>query len=118
MRIKLLNKIFTVFIIILLSLIVPTNALANLENKSLEEKLANDLKQLGLFVGVSEYDFDLKRAPTRLESLAMLVRLLGKEDEAKNSNCSHPFTDVPSWADGYVGYAYENGLTKGVSGTL
>ena len=28
-----------------------------------------------------------------------------------------PFTDVPAWAGPYVGYAYENGLTKGVSDT-
>lgn len=95
---------------------VPTNALANMENAAFEERLANDLKQLGLFVGVSDYDFDLQGAPTRLESLVMLVRMLGKEDEAKNG--SHPFSDVPSWADGYVGYAYENGLTKGVSSTV
>lgn len=43
----------------------------------------------------------------------MLVRLLGKEAEAKAGEYEHPFTDVPEWADQYVGFLYENGLTKG-----
>ena len=82
-----------------------------------EESLAADLKQLGLFKGVSETNFDLKRAPTRLEALVMLIRILGKEQDALNETREHPFTDVPAWADAYVGYAYENGLTKGMSAT-
>lgn len=28
---------------------------------------------------------------------------------------SHPFNDVPQWAEPYVGYMYENGLTTGIS---
>jgi hypothetical protein len=43
--------------------------------------------------------------------------MLGKEDEALNGDWTHPFTDVASWADKYVGYAYENGITNGVSAT-
>ena len=35
----------------------------------------------------------------------------------RKPNCAHPFTDVEAWADKYVGYAYKNGLTKGVSAT-
>lgn len=84
---------------------------------ALEESMASDLKTLGLFKGVSETDFDLDREPTRVEALVMLIRVLGKEAEAMNGNWTHPFTDVPAWANGYVGYAYENGLTKGVSAT-
>ncbi len=78
---------------------------------------ASALKQLGLFKGVSETDFALDRAPTRAEALVMLVRTLGKEAEALSGSFKHPFTDVPSWADKYVGYAYEKGLTRGVSAT-
>lgn len=78
---------------------------------------ATALKQLGLFKGVSETNFDLDRAPTRTEALIMLIRVLGKESEALNGNWSHPFTDVDSWADKYIGYGYEKGLTKGVSTT-
>ena len=81
------------------------------------ETKAAALKELGLFKGVSDTNFDLNRAPTRTESMVMLIRVLGKEAEALNGSDTHPFTDVPSWADKYVGYAYQNGLTKGVSAT-
>lgn len=84
---------------------------------SLAQDVAEDLRDLNLFKGVSAADFDLDRAPTRVEALVMLVRLLGKENAALNGNFSHPFTDVPEWADKYVGYAYSNGITKGISAT-
>ncbi len=84
---------------------------------------ANRLKLLGLFQGVGTNpdggtDFDLERPATRVEALVMLIRLLGKEKAAEAGGWEHPFTDVPSWADNYVGYAYENGLTKGSSATV
>ncbi len=92
-------------------------ALAKMRDTSFEEQLAQDLKELGLFQGVSETEFDLGRAPTRTEALVMLIRLLGKEEDAQNGTFRHPFTDVPAWADKYVGYAYQNGLTNGTSAT-
>jgi len=75
---------------------------------------ADDLKSLGLFLGTNE-GYELDRSPTRTEAAVMLVRLLGKETEAKENNFAHPFTDVPGWANPYVGYLYENGLTNGIS---
>ena len=81
----------------------------------LEEK-AQALQTLGLFQGTDD-GFELERAPGRLEAITMLVRILGAEDEAKNNTFEHPFTDVPEWADCYVGYAYENKLTSGSSAT-
>jgi hypothetical protein len=77
------------------------------------------LKQLGLLQGVSatEDNFELNRAPTRVEALVMLIRALGKNAEALSMGGTHPFTDVPAWADKYIGYAYEKGLTKGSSKT-
>jgi hypothetical protein len=38
------------------------------------ETKAAALKQLGLFMGVSDTDFALDRAPTRLEVMDMLIR--------------------------------------------
>ena len=32
----------------------------------------------------------------------MLIRALGEEPQAKAAGKTHPFTDVPAWADGYV----------------
>ena len=63
-------------------------------------------------MGVSDTDFALDRAPTRVEALVMLLRTLGVEDDAKASTATHPFTDVPGWADRYIAFAYENGLTR------
>lgn len=82
-----------------------------------EKSCALVLKDLGLFKGVSDTSFDLERAPTRVEALVMLIRVLGKEQDALNGTWRHPFTDVPAWADAYVAYAYVNGLTNGVSVT-
>lgn len=84
---------------------------------SYEESLAQELKELGLFKGVSDTDFDLSRAPSRVEALVMLIRVLGKENDAMNGTWRHPFDDVPKWADKYVGYAYVNSLTNGQSAT-
>jgi len=47
----------------------------------------------------------------------MLVRLLGKEGEAKAGTWDIPFTDVADWAKPYVGYAYANGLANGTGAT-
>lgn len=57
--------------------------------------------------------FELGRAMTRSEAVTMLVRLLGRENEALSGKWETPFTDVPAWAEPYVGLAYENGLTTG-----
>ena len=80
-----------------------------------EENIATELKKLNLFKGVSETDFALRKVPTRIEALVIMLRLRGKESEILAGAYTHPFTDVPSWANNYVGYAYENGLTKGIS---
>jgi len=48
----------------------------------------------------------------------MFVRLIGKEKEAFEKNYSHPFTDVPDWANPYVGYMYQKGHTKGTGNNL
>lgn len=81
---------------------------------------ANVLYELGLFRGVGNNkdgtpNFDLDRAPSREEAVTMLVRLLGKDSEATSGKWSIPFTDVSDWAKPYVGYAYQNKLTFGVS---
>ena len=82
------------------------------------EREADILNSLGLLRGNEYGDYELGNAPNRTEALVMLIRLLGKENDALNGNYSHPFTDVPAWANSYVGYAYKNGLTNGVSKTL
>lgn len=85
-----------------------------------EIQAAERLKALGLFQGVAtnkdgSTDFELDRSPSRAEALVMLIRLLGKEEQVVSKKWTHPFDDVPAWADQYVGYAYENKLAKGIS---
>ena len=83
-----------------------------------KETAADALYALGLFRGVGtdaegKPIYELDRAPNRMEAVTMLVRLLGKEEEANAGTWEIPFADVMDWARPYVGYAYANGLTKG-----
>lgn len=83
---------------------------------------ANALYTLGLFNGTGTDAngnpiYDLDRAPTREEAITMLIRLMGKESDAKGYNWEMPFTDVSGWAKPYVGAAYYWGLTSGTSET-
>ena len=85
-------------------------------------KAADTLYSLGLMQGSGSNadgtpDFALDRAPTRQEAVTMLVRLLGKDSEAKAGSWNMSFTDVDEWARPYVGYAYAKGLTSGTSAT-
>lgn len=88
-----------------------------------DPRLAADaLYAMGLFSGTGRDEnnqpiYELDRVPTRSEAVTMLVRLLGKEDEALSRAWVTPFTDVVKWASPYVGYAYNNNLTSGTSGT-
>lgn len=81
------------------------------------EAQAQMLYDLGLFKGTDK-GFVLEKSMTRAEASVMLTRLLGAEKTTLAGNWKHPFTDVPQWADKYVGWLYQNGLTKGVSATL
>lgn len=80
------------------------------------DTIADRLHELGLFAG-STGSYELDREPTRTECAVMLVRLLGKEGEVKTGEYTHPFTDVPDWANNYVGFLYQNNLLKGTSDT-
>ena len=86
------------------------------------DEAAGALYEMGLFQGTSVNAdgtpvFDLDRAPTRAEAVTMLVRLLGGEGAALAGDWDMPFTDVPAWAEPYVGYAYSRGLAAGTGET-
>lgn len=85
-------------------------------NADKAQNQAEALKTLGLFLG-TDTGFELDRAPTRVEALVMLLRMTGKEVDARFYEGEHPFTDAPDWANAYIGYAYANNLTKGVTDT-
>jgi hypothetical protein len=75
---------------------------------------AGTLNRLGLFLG-TDAGYELEKQVTRAQAAVMMVRLLGKEKEALSGSYSHPFTDVPGWADKYIAYMYRFGLASGVS---
>lgn len=102
-------------ITILLILTIALFPISTYASSSTYENYAESLSNLGVFVGTGS-GFELDRAPTRIEGLVMLIRLLGAENDANNlRNSKLPFTDVPKWATGYVAYAYSNDLAKGIS---
>lgn len=109
---KLLCMLFALFAVLSLS----TAALA--ADYTTGES-ANALYELGLFQGTGETAngkpiYSLDTAPTRAQAVTMLVRLLGRESEARAGSWTTPFTDLADWAKPYVGYAYTNGLTNGL----
>lgn len=76
---------------------------------------ADALKSLGLFQGRGgTAGYALDENLTRAEGMALLIRLIGKDEEVKGKTYETPFTDVPDWAAGYVGYAYTNAITDGM----
>jgi len=80
---------------------------------------ARGLFLLGLAQGydTTGTNFGLTDKMTRVQTVVQVIRFLGVENEVKAGNFTHPFTDVPAWAKNYVGYAYANNITKGVSAT-
>lgn len=79
-----------------------------------EEKAADALNELGLFLGTGT-SYELENKLTRVQGVTLLVRMMGKERVAQAGTFITPFTDVDSWATGYVGYAYTNKITNGMT---
>ncbi len=114
------KKIVSLFLALTLALSLSVPVFAATPAQA--QKDAELLYNLGLFKGTGTNPdgtpkFSLDRAPTRAEAVTILVRLMGKEDEALAKSWTTPFTDLPEWAVPYVGYAYTNGYTNGVENT-
>lgn len=93
-------------------LVLPASASgASPESTSRADKLLS----LHLFQGAAD-GYHLDRSPTRMQGLVMLIRLLGKENEALSTTETSPFQDL-TWGQSYAAYAYANGLTKGTGAT-
>lgn len=110
-KIKTINK----WIALNLTFIIMISVIGNIPVSAHDDftDQAYILKDLGLFKG-TENGFELDRYGTRIEAAVIIVRLLGAETLALNLNYDHPYVDVPSWADAYVGYLHHEGLTNGV----
>jgi len=85
-----------------------------------EVSVAEALFRLGLFVGTgTDADgnpiFEPNRPPTRLEALALVIRLMGLQNEAMAFTGASRFNDVPAWGDRYAAFGYSIGITVGVN---
>ena len=109
-------------VIIFVIVILAMSTCISFASTVTQQASADALYELGLFKGTGVNAdgtpiYSLEKTPTRAQAVTMLVRLLGKEQEALSENLDTPFTDVEDWAKPYVGYAYNNGLTNGTSAT-
>ncbi|MBE7029881.1 MAG: S-layer homology domain-containing protein [Ruminococcaceae bacterium] len=76
---------------------------------------AQILNAAGLVRG-DERGFGLDTFPTRMEAIALLIRVMNLEEDALSSDCPNPFTaDLPDthWGARYAAFAYERGITAG-----
>lgn len=83
------------------------------------QELAWELKQAGILYGLPDGSFGLDNQFTRSEAIAVILRFCGQYELASQTTYRAQFDDVPPthWAAPYVIYAYDNGITKGVSDT-
>jgi hypothetical protein len=105
------KRLCILFCVLILAVGLSAPALATEPAEPSEELLA-----MGLVKG-SDRGLELERAPSRVEAAVMMVRLLGKEEEALSGTYDHPYEDVDGWADAYIGYLYEKGLVQGLTQT-
>jgi hypothetical protein len=88
--------------------------------RSAAPTLADELFKLKLFVGTGtdasgKPIYELNRQLSRIEALALVIRMMGFEDEANAYSGANPFLDGPAWADRILAYAYGQGITVGVN---
>lgn len=117
-----MKKTISLLLAFALSLALAVPALAYDEATATQR--ANELYAAGLFNGYGNDAngnpiFGLNDTATRAQGITMFVRVLGKGDEAQQNAAAYdlPFTDLPDWCRGYVGYAYANKYTSGTSST-
>jgi hypothetical protein len=75
------------------------------------------LKAAGITNGMGDGLFGAEEIVTR----AQMITMIGRGAEIIRGIAitgTHDFTDVPDWADAYVGFAVANGITNGVGGGL
>ena len=112
---KVLAVIMTVAMIA--SLMVPALAAGSNEDEAIA------LKTIGLFKGTSDTDLALERTLTRDQGITLVVRILGKEDEAlalSEEEISAELAKmadaaaIPGWARPYAAFALKEKITTGV----
>ena len=96
----------------LAALLLMTCAAATYNVKQIDQ--ADALTHLGLLFGTG-HGYELEAKLNRSQSITLIVRMLGETAEADKGGYTHPFTDVPAWAEQTVAYAYQKGYINGYS---
>ncbi|MDR1669829.1 MAG: hypothetical protein LBR76_07720 [Oscillospiraceae bacterium] len=77
--------------------------------------LYTDLCEAMVKMGIVD-TYELERESSRLEMMVIFLVLMGVRGESDTYAGTHPFTDVPVWADRNVAYLYNNGYIAGTGG--
>lgn len=80
------------------------------------ENAVMEMNSKGFITGYDDYSFKPSNIVTKVETIVMLVRALGLEEDAQEANLTAPFKhakQIPAWASGYVQVAYELGIISG-----
>ncbi len=96
--------------VMVMGMMVVGSGAANTANEY--GKAIATVKVLGVMEGDENGNFNEDKVVTRNEMAVVMSNLADLK-----LNGAHPFTDVPNWADKYVGALYTNGLTSGTSAT-
>ncbi len=89
------------------------------DNGMSELEIANKLKEFKVLVGNESGDLMLDEYLTREQALVILARLMGVEEEAKNTMLQSSFTDVDHpYYEPFIAYAELKGWTNGIGNGL
>ena len=99
-------------LVLILSLSFSCVAFADESRSGVSDEFENAAVNLyihGLFKGGAD-GFELNGSSTKAQAAVMAVRVLGAENEVLANSYSNNYSDVPDWADKYVGYLTKNNI--------
>ena len=107
-------------ILLICALTFCAGVISHAADSSEAMQAADELYGLGLFSGTGvtkdgQPVYSLDRTLTRQEAITLVLSLMGRTDEARQTVSQTHFLDVDAWAVPYVGYAYQQGITAGVA---
>ncbi len=111
-----MKKVFAVLLCLVMCL-SSVSVLAYKDYNDVPEeyiKVTDLLYELEIMEGFEDGDFKPEDTLTRAEATAIMVRLIGLENDAEQGETA--FCDVPQthWASGYVNVAHANGIIHGI----
>lgn len=112
---KNLKKIAALVIVLALALSTVSFAFTDVAEDASYNEAVEVMADLGLLKGYEDGSFGPDKTITRAEFAAVVVRMLGMEDQAAGASANTIFNDVPAneWYAGYVQIANQRGIIAG-----